>query len=234
MELRQYIQIVWDRRLIVLATTLVAFVAAAASVLLLPQAATSYQASIQIGVRPRNFPEESYRRFYEYYGFLSSEYLNDDIINIVEGGGFLDAIRARLAPTRPGAPPNGSIKGKKAHRVIAFTVSSDRSEDAMDIAKTIADLLNNPGPTDPRYLEFLSEQRPIMTVIDAPRLTTQSAVRRGAFDIAVRTALGLIVGLGLAFLFHYLDDTIRDRSEVESLTDLPILAEIPRAGQRPT
>jgi capsular polysaccharide biosynthesis protein len=38
--------------------------------------------------------------------------------------------------------------------------------------------------------------------------------------------LALVVGIALAFLLDYLDDTIRHRADVESL-GLPILAEIP-------
>ena len=52
MELRQYWRIVWDRRLLVLGVTLVALVAAILSVAALPQPLPSYQATVQLGVRP--------------------------------------------------------------------------------------------------------------------------------------------------------------------------------------
>ena len=230
MELRQYWQIVWDRRLLVLGVTLVALVAAIVSVAALPQPLPSYQATVQLGVRPTQFPARSYEQYGEYYLFLSSEYLNDDIINIVKSPGFVEALQKRFA-NRPEGPPNGSIKGDKAHRVITFTVSSDRGPDATLMAQGIQELLMQPGPGDPDYRKVLSEQDPHFTVIDPPRLTVQPGVRRGALDVGIRTLLGLIVGLALAFLLHYLDPTLHDRGEAERLTGLPVLGEIPRADR---
>lgn len=219
MELRQYWQIVWDRRLLVLSVTLVALVAAIVSVAALPQPLPSYQATVQLGVRPTNFPEPSYSRYGEYYLFLSSEFLNDDIINLVESPGFLQALQVR-------SPGSGSIKGKKAHRLITFTVSSDRGEDALNLAKAIPELL-----TQPQYQEAFTDQNPKVTVIDPPRLTVQPGVRRGALDVGVRTLLGFVFGLALTFLVHYLDDSVHDRGEVERLTGLPVLGEIPTPGR---
>jgi capsular polysaccharide biosynthesis protein len=228
-ELRHYWSVIWSRRLVVLAVTLVSLVAAILSVVALPQPLPSYQATIQLGVSPTVFPSPSYQQYGEYYLFLASEYLNDDVINVVEGNGFLDALRARYA-SRPEGAPSGSIKGKKAHRVITFTVSSDKGADAMTLAQGIQELLVSPGPGDPRYMEMFSAQQPRVTVIDPPRLIVQPGVRRGALDVGVRTMLGLVVGLALAFLLHYLDETVQTREDLEAL-GLVVLAEIPRPGR---
>lgn len=232
MELRQYWSIVWDRRLVVLGVTLLALLAAVVSVVALPQPLPSYQATIQLAVTPTRFPELSYQVYSEYYAFLASEYLNDDLINVIEGNGFQDALKARYA-NRPGGTPSGSVKGKKAHRVVTFTISSDRGEDAMAMAQGIQELLADPGPNDPKYLEMFSAQQPRVVTIDPPRLIVQPGVRRGTFDVAVRTLLGLVVGIALAFLLHYLDDTIRDRDDLERSLGLPVVAEIPApVGER--
>jgi hypothetical protein len=228
MELRHYWSIVWDRRLVVAGVTLLALIAGVFSILALPQPLPSYQATVQLGVSPTNFPEMSYRQYGEYYAFLASEFLNDDLINVVEGNGFGDALKARYA-NRPEGAPIGSIKGKKAHRVITFTISSERGSDAMILAGGIEELLTRPGPGEPKYLEMFSAQAPRVVTIDPPRLIVQPGVRRGAFDVGVRTMLGLIAGLALAFLLYYLDPNVRDRVEAERATGLPVLAEIPRA-----
>ncbi len=44
----------------------------------------------------------------------------------------------------------------------------------------------------------------------------------------LRALIGVLGGIGLAFLAEYLDPTLRTRREIEAL-DLPILAEIPRS-----
>jgi len=43
----------------------------------------------------------------------------------------------------------------------------------------------------------------------------------------LRLGLGLLAGIGLAFLAEYLDPTLRQREQVEAL-GLPIIASIPR------
>lgn len=45
--------------------------------------------------------------------------------------------------------------------------------------------------------------------------------------------LGMMVGLGIAFLRDHLDDRVRGRSEVEELTGLPVLADLPVDRQLP-
>ena len=230
MELRSYWRILRRRRWVVLGVTLVALIAAIVSVAALPQPLPTYQATVVIAVSPTNVPPPSSNPYGDYYLYIASEYLNDDIMSIVESGSFNRIVAARYAG-RPEGPPSASIKGKKAHRVITFTVSADRRSDALDLAQGIIDLLREPRPGEPRYLDQFSEQRPRVAVIQDPELTVEPGVRRGAFDVGMRTLLGLIVGLALAFLLDYLDDTVRDRRDAEQQTGLPVVGEIPRPGK---
>ena len=46
------------------------------------------------------------------------------------------------------------------------------------------------------------------------------------------TLLGLLSGVGLAFLLEYLDDTIQTKDELEKVTDVPLLGVIPRIEGR--
>jgi capsular polysaccharide biosynthesis protein len=43
--------------------------------------------------------------------------------------------------------------------------------------------------------------------------------------------IGLIVGIGVAFLVDYVDPSLRSRQEAETLLRLPVLGEIPRTGR---
>ena len=222
MELREYWRVLWRRRWVWLGVTLAALIAAIVSVAALPQPLPSYQATVMMAARPTNIPPIANNQFGDYYYYLSSEFLNDDIMAIVETGSFLRTVSARY-PNRPTA----SIEGEKAHRVITFTVSGDRGEDVLQIAQGIVDLLREPREGEPRYLDQFSDQQPRISLIQPPELTVQPGVRRGAFDVAIRTLLGLIVGLGLVFLLHYLDDTLRDRRDVDRHVGVPVLGEIP-------
>src|SRR5438105_12404690 len=96
MELRHYSSVIWDRRLVVLGVTLASLIAAILSVAALPQPLPSYQAAVTFSVTPTNLPQPSYQQYGEYNLFLASEFLNDDIINMVEGPDLLDALRVHL------------------------------------------------------------------------------------------------------------------------------------------
>jgi len=50
--------------------------------------------------------------------------------------------------------------------------------------------------------------------------------------VATLVLIGLIVGIGLAFLIDYLDQTVRTREEAERLLQMPVLGEIPRHSTR--
>jgi len=124
-ELRSYWRVLRRRRWVVLGVTLLALIAAVVSVAALPQPLPTYQATVVIAVRPTNIPPPANNPYGDYYHYIASEYLNDDIMAIVESGSFKRVVSARYAD-RPEGPPDASIKGKKAHRVVTFTVSADR------------------------------------------------------------------------------------------------------------
>lgn len=227
MELRDYWRILRRRQWVWMGVTFAALIAAIVSVAALPQPLPSYQATVSIAARPMNVPPLANNPYGDYYYYLSSEYLNDDIMAIVETGAFQETVRARYANG-----PIAAIRARKAHRVVTFTVSGDRGDDVLQVAEGIHGLLTEPRPGEPRYLDQFSDQQPRISLIEPPRITVQPGVRRGALDVAVRTLLGLFVGLGLTFLLHYLDDRLRDRRDMEQhLPGLPLLGEIPaRAG----
>ncbi|HIW34799.1 MAG TPA: lipopolysaccharide biosynthesis protein [Candidatus Paenibacillus intestinavium] len=47
-------------------------------------------------------------------------------------------------------------------------------------------------------------------------------------NIAISIVIGLMLGVGIAFLLEYLDDTIKDPQDVAQYLDLPVLVSIPR------
>ncbi len=90
-----------------------------------------------------------------------------------------------------------------------------------------------------RYQQALAEA--LLHTSDAPRdfaagIVDQAAARpdTGArlLKVGYAAALALIVGVGLIFLLEYLDSSVRDPDEVETLTGRPVIAMIPRATPR--
>jgi capsular polysaccharide biosynthesis protein len=222
-ELRAYWQIVLRRWPIVVGLTLLALVFSAATQTL-TQPPLSYQATVRIAVRPEPTPNWSLAGYGEYYKYVASEYLNDDIVEIIQSPAFVRSIQTSFAQ-HPEGPPNGSIKAAKAHRVLILTVTSNREDDARRIAEAASDHI---AP----LFESLTDQNPTIAVVDPPTVTAFGGIRRGALDVALRALLGLFAGLALVFLLDYLDDTVRNGAEANRLTGLPVLGEIPRERGR--
>jgi capsular polysaccharide biosynthesis protein len=66
-----------------------------------------------------------------------------------------------------------------------------------------------------------------VTLLDDPVITPLPAPLPNRFAPFIRIGLGLIAGVGLAFLAFYLDPTLRQREELEAL-GLPVIATLPR------
>jgi capsular polysaccharide biosynthesis protein len=203
-------------------------VAALASVYLLPQGTGSYATALSLAVRPQSNPVSTPLYYSEdYYSYVASEYANDDLIAILESDDFLQAIRARLA-TGAGGAPAGSIQAKKAHRIVQITISSATGDGGIEIGQAIASLLTGPD-AQAKYFSLFTNRIENVAVVDGPRPIAQPAGRNALLNVAARALVGLVAGIGLAFLVEYLDDTIRP-GDVEALLGWSVIADIPNRG----
>jgi capsular polysaccharide biosynthesis protein len=228
-ELRQYWQVVVDRVAVVIGTFLVALVVAAASVYMIPQVSAPYQAALILSVQPRPEPKTgNYYSYDGYYSYLTSEYLNDDLIDTVESSAFLQRVRDRLK-NFPGGPPSGSIEGKKAHRVLHLTISSPTSDGALALANAVEAILTAPDARTTIFDALSAQQNPMVSVINPPQIVSGPAGRSAILNLAARSLVGLVVGIGLAFLLEYVDDTVKP-TDIQDLVSLPVIGEIPGRG----
>ena len=226
MELRQYWEILIDRIWVVIGTFLVALVVAAASVFLIPQVAAPYQAALIIAVQPRAEARTgNYYAYDGYYSYLTSEYLNDDLIDTIESGAFLQRVRGQLKDF-PGGAPTGSIEGKKAHRIVHLTISSPTADGAMALAKAVEGILTGPDATTTVFNAISRQSDPTVSVVNPPEIVAGPAGRSAVLNLIARSLIGLVIGVGLAFLLEYLDDGVK-REDVVALVGLPVVGEIP-------
>jgi capsular polysaccharide biosynthesis protein len=228
MELRAYWEIVRRRWWLPLA--LAALVAALSAVQLRPWQTPppSYTASMRllVGVLPAAAADVT---AYDprYYGWLTSEYLVDDFTEVVDSELFARNVSDRLAGQNITVPPGviqGSAVTGQQHRILTLSFGwGDAEELAAIAAAAAAELEENAS----FYFEQLGTGEAGVTLIDSPTVMPVGPNLREKLEWPLRIGLALAVGVGLVFLLHYLDRSVRDRRALEEL-GLPILGEIPK------
>ncbi|GAB6099373.1 hypothetical protein JCM16358_12520 [Halanaerocella petrolearia] len=66
-----------------------------------------------------------------------------------------------------------------------------------------------------------------IVVIDPAVIKEDPIKPKVKLNVALATILSVFIGLGIIFIVEYLDTTIKNKEEVEQLTDLPVLGVIP-------
>jgi capsular polysaccharide biosynthesis protein len=233
-ELREYWAIVRRRWWVVAIVTGVAFVASAAIGL---RGAAAYRTDMRIAIStlPSAMPASELYFDPTYYSNLNSEYLADDMSEFMHSEAFASEVRRELATGRDlNVDVNtiiNSTRTKKTHRFIDVTVTSATPEDGQEIAGSISRILNDQARLA-QYLAALTAYGTSMKVISPPDTHRANTLPGLVSEIALRTLIGLLIGIALAFLLDYLDTSVRSRDEAEDLLRLPVLGTIPRTSKR--
>ena len=110
-----------------------------------------------------------------------------------------------------------SVSNEQESQVVNITVQNENSQKSKKIANAIA-------------TTFQNEIKSIMNVDNVSILTKAdvgSLVKPNiVLNMALALAVGLIAGVGLAFLLEYLDTTIKNDKDVEEHLGLPVLGAI--------
>jgi capsular polysaccharide biosynthesis protein len=227
MELRQY----WDiiRRRWWLPVGLALLVGLITFVMQKPwrPGATSYSASMRfnVGVQPERIP--GVYTYDRYYTMLTSEYLVDDLGEIVRSQVFANEVSQRLAQegiTVPAGAIGASTQPGKLHRILTVNVGWGDEKQLRAIADAIVATLTQHSADF--FAQFSASEADIR-VIDPPVVSVVAPPARKQLDLPLRVALALAAGIGLAFLLDYLDDSVRSRQELEQMGFL-VLGEVPR------
>ena len=239
MEIAQYVQIVRRRWWIAALAALAALLVAG---FLAYRGANAYKATIRVAVStsvpewcttppapgPSGLPTPLYPC--DYYAWLGSEYLADDLSEIVRSESFAQDVSAVLGERVDPKSISDVIRTRKTHRILSITVTANEFARAQRIGDAIVEVLR----TQPaKYLAQLSAQSGQVVVIDRPETQRGEGTVAVVTDILLKTLLGLLFGLALIFALDFLDPTIRDARDVERTLGLPILGEIPGESARP-
>ncbi|MDM5285522.1 YveK family protein [Peribacillus frigoritolerans] len=118
-----------------------------------------------------------------------------------------------------------TITSQENSQVFSLTVQDSNPSKAAEIANAVSGT-------------FQKEIKDIMNV-DNVSILAKAEIKENPtpvkpspiLNIAIAVVVGLMAGVGLAFLLEYMDNTIRDEKDIETLLDLPLLGSIEKISQ---
>ena len=226
MELKDYARVIWRYLWLVIALPVVVGIG---SWVFRAQPAPVYQASVRftIGV---DAPPATQVTGYDpiLTAYQASEYIRDDFVEIVQSDVFADDVNAQLA--KMGATGLKVSKGnlsaavEKQRRLMSMTITWGNPDQAQQIADAA---VKNLSDNNAKYFAQLGSTGAQVAVIDKPVVSRVGASLRQQLDIPIRVLIALLAGIALAFILDYLDTSVRDARDAESL-GLSVIGEIPK------
>jgi capsular polysaccharide biosynthesis protein len=159
-----------------------------------------------------------------YFPWLSAELTVDALTAWVQSSSFAEEIAQKTAEQGVEIDPSGlrvAADNIQAVGQVFFTWPDEQQ--LQMIAQAAIEVLQTRTQV---YFPQLEGQPLQVTILDTPRISPVPVSLINRFAPFVRIALGLLAGVGLAFLAEYLDPTLRYRDEVEAL-GLRVIATIP-------
>jgi capsular polysaccharide biosynthesis protein len=221
MELREYGRILrryWQ--LIVLLPLL----AGAFTFLTYEEPAVTYGYELQYSVSFLPAAEGSFEEDPVLSAVQASEYVADDMTEVLRGSRFASFMQQYLSEPLPAGALTSATRISKVHRLVTVNLSAPTQEQAAELGNAfkqateqdLSALLDELWGTGQLRLELVNDSGvyPI------------GGGLRSRLDIPLRVGLALIAAVALAFALDYLDDSVRSRDEVERLVG-PVLGEIP-------
>lgn len=222
MELREYWAILARRWQLIAVVTAITFVA---STLMLALGPTLYKAELRLTVSVKPEPRRGeYYMYDRYYTWLTSEYLVDDFGEVIKSDAFATDVSKRLGYEVSSSAIKRDTTTKKTHRILEVTVTTASPQVSEQIATAMREVMEAQAPD---YFIQLSSEDAMLRVIDGPKVEPEMGLLRKILEIALRTTVGFMAGVALAFLLNYLDPTVRSASEAERLLGLPVLVKVP-------
>ncbi len=154
--------------------------------------------------------------------WLASEYLADDLSEVLKGGAFA----ARISDQVGFPVPAGTIFASREHRIMSVYISWSNQFQLQAIAEAVGAAVEDGGAD---YFPQLADIDAKAVLIDGPSIGPVGRSLTQKLNLPIRLFVALAVGVALAFLWNYLDDAIRTADDVEAL-GISVLAEIPGAG----
>ncbi|MCM3670888.1 Wzz/FepE/Etk N-terminal domain-containing protein [Mesobacillus maritimus] len=174
-----------------------------------------YQASTQILVN-QSKDEQS---LYNYNEVQTNLQLINTYNVIIKSPRILDIVAEELKLGLSSQQLNGKITvgNESDSQVVNISVQDENPKVAADIANTVATVFS-------KEIESIMNVDNVSILSKAEVVDGQSPVKpQPIMNIAIALVVGLMAGVGLAFLLEYFDNTVKNEQDVEKGLELPIL-----------
>jgi capsular polysaccharide biosynthesis protein len=224
MELRHYWRILWRRRLLLAVVLTVGLVASVYSYLSAPRL---YSATAKVVIHQIPSPVSSlYYDYDRYYNWLASEYLIDDITQIVRGNVFLSDVVKQPWAQQLGLSPDalaGAVAVERTHRILTISATWNDAAVAVQLANGIAD---NLAANRMKYFGRSGTDDAAVAVVQRAEGASENALRK-VLELAIKVVGVVVLGVGVAMLADYLDDSFKTAADVEGALGLRVLSQVP-------
>jgi hypothetical protein len=142
----------------------------------------------------------------QYFATLTSEYVADDLTELLKSNPFAQYVTAELGYSLDPALIVAATRARKTHRTIDVSVCGSNREVIDEVGEAYARVVNRRLP---EYFTQLQMQNAVVRIVNGPSVGRASSIGSLIAELGLRT---------------------RGRRELERTLDLPILAEIPAHG----
>ncbi|HEX6290507.1 MAG TPA: hypothetical protein VFZ66_15065 [Herpetosiphonaceae bacterium] len=229
MELRHYFAILRRSWPLVVGLPLLVALATVAATFLLP-ARYATQVTMFVTQKPlaTNEPSVVLPDYNNFNSWAASEYIVDDMLQLVQTQTFAQDIAAWIRQQHNADVAVEDIRSglaaERTHRAVTVEVEANDRQHAEWIAQGVVAMLEQKGLG---YWNRSDSGQLSVAVLDQPQRAGRAGGAIGlALDLIVRTLLAFLLAVGLAFLRHYLDQTVHRRADIEEL-GLEVVGAIP-------
>lgn len=179
-----------------------------------------YQSSTQILVNQAKSDQQAF----QYNEVQTNLQLINTYTVIIKSPAILDKVidQLKLDMTSSELNEKVAVSSEQDSQVVTISVEDEDPKKSAEIANTVA-------------LVFKKEISKIMSVDNVSVLsqaeigTDPSPIKpKPVMNIAIALVVGLMAGVGLAFLLEFLDNTIKNEQDIEKHLGLPVLGAITR------
>lgn len=191
-------------------------------------AAKSYTASGEATVTSIAPDPANPQGFDNYYRALASEAATDDLVRVVPGSTFAQAVAKRLqtkGQDYSAGDVQGALSATRVYRVLSINATTGDPNRSVAISQAALDELAANGPG---YFP----NRPVqVAIINYPTSAAAKSLKAGILAAGTFLA-GLLAAVVIALIVELFDTRLHDTRDIEDQLGLPVVGTIPRRRAR--